>query len=339
MVVLARKLEQQLALVAGQDGNQPVDAWLGHSLLPFQLLGLARFLASQPPGLVILSLMFDPTETLSSSAEPIHSNDQRSCYVALLELARACRHAGHQLRLGAASKHTIERYRPLLEQARLPIPSLHPAVCGAGCPITATPRKQDLPLVLLHWGDLKADKGRHEALALVQALLSGWQPVHPCRFVFHSYSHLPLEPQEQQQLQDAQKRLGEMVLWLPAYMPQAEMQNLLASCEVALLAYNPENYAHRSSGVLLCYAAARYAACMPATAIGYGGHWLQEEAAAWGMSWQVATPAVSRDAPLWQAAINKALTTARKAQPTWTPYAKEVFGRSFVDWVLEQLPP
>jgi hypothetical protein len=328
---LALRLQQQLA---SAESFPLACTWLAHSLLPFQLLGLAYALVDQPPCLLVISLMFDPGETLSIRVDACPHQAERTSAFAWLELARVCRQAGHQLRLGAASQHTIERYRPLLEQARLPLPRLHPAVCGAGCRLEGSSDQNGLPLVLLHWGDLKPDKGRHEALAVVRALLSGWQPLHPCRFLFHSYSHLPLEPLDHQLLQQAQQQMGERFLWLNGHVPQAEMQALLAQCEVALLAYNPFSYAHRSSGVLWCYAAARWAAGLPATALGYGEHWLQKEAIAFGMHWQVAAPG----AP-WQAAIDAALANESFAAPSWTPYANAVLGRSFVDWVAEQLPP
>lgn len=328
---LALRLQQQLV---ASECFPLARTWLAHSLLPFQLLGFAYALRNRPSCRLVISLMFDPAETLSSRVDSCAHQAELTSAFAWLELARVCRQAGHQLRLGAASQHTIDRHLTLLEQARLPMPTLHPAVCAAGYRPEGNSGHNGSPLVLLHWGDLKPDKGRHEALAVVRALLSGWQPLHPCRFLFHSYSHLPLEPLEHQLLQQAQQQMGERFLWLNGHVPQREMQALLAQCEVALLAYNPVSYAHRSSGVLWCYAAARWAAGRPATALGYGEHWLQEEAMAFGMQWQVAAPG----AP-WQAAIDAAIANERFTAPSWTPYANAVLGRSFVDWVAEQLPP
>jgi hypothetical protein len=328
---LALRLQQQLV---ASERFSLAGTWLAHSLLPFQVLGLAYALTNRPSCWLVISLMFDPTETLSTHVDSCSNQAERTSALAWLELARVCRQAGHQLRFGAASQHTIERHRPLLEQARLPLPSLHPAVCGAGCRLEGNSGHNGLPLVLLHWGDLKPDKGLHEALAVVQALLSGWQPLHPCRFLFHSYSHFPLEPQDHQLLRQVQQQLGEHFLWLNGHVPQAEMQALLAQCELALLAYSPRTYAHRSSGVLWCYAAARRAAGLPATALGYGQHWLQKEAVALGMQWQVPAPGLS-----WPTAIDAALAGVSTAAPAWTPYATAVLGRSFVDWVAEQLPP
>lgn len=324
----------QLQLQRAADASPPVDIWLVHSLLPFHLLGFARFLARQPAAVVIISLMFDPQDGLLA---PLHGPyPERTCAVALLELSRACRNAGHRLVIGACSRHTLERSRHLMKQARLPEPQLHPAVVGAGCQVSA-PGPDAIPMVLLHWGDLKPDKGRAEALAVVQALLAGWQPPLASRFVFHSYSHLALEPEEAALLHRAQKLLGERFLWLQHQVPSAEMLQLLASCDLALLPYCPSRYAHRSSGVLWCYAAARYTAGLPAAALGYGGHWLQEEAQSWGMAWQTVDPARPVDLAPWQNGISQALMEAPKRQAAWTPYASAVLGRSFADWVLEQL--
>jgi len=322
----AERLREQLEQAARDSG--PVEGWLAHSLLPFQVRGLARFLQGQPPACVLISLMFDPAETLGSPA--LGSQAQRCCSMALLELSLACRRARHRLQLGVSSEQTLQRYRPLLQEARLPEARLHPAVVGAGCTLQALPGTNPTT-VLLHWGDLKPEKGRREALAVVRALLQGWQPPQPCRFVFHSFSHQELDPEESAILFRAQQRLDNGFEWLQGEVPAAAMQQRLAGCDVALLPYSPSSYAHRSSGVLWCYAAARYAAGLPAAAIGYGGHWLQREAEAFGMVWHVA------DAP-WPAALFQVLEQQRAAQaPLWTPYATEVLGRSFADWLVEAL--
>jgi hypothetical protein len=322
----AERLREQLEQAARDNG--PVEGWLAHSLLPFQLLGLARFLQGQPPASVLISLMFDPAETLGSPA--LGPQAERCCRMALLELSLASRRAGHQLQLGVASKQTLQRYRPLLKEARLPEARLHPAVVGAGCTLHPLPATNP-NTVLLHWGDLKPDKGRCEALAVVRALLQGWEAPQPCRFVFHSFSHQELDPEEAAILLRAQQQIGNGFEWLQGEVPAAAMQLRLAGCDVALLPYSPSSYAHRSSGVLWCYAAARYAAGLPAAAIGYAGHWLQREAEAFGMVWHVA------DAP-WPAALSHVLEQQRAAQaPLWTPYATEVLGRSFADWLVESL--
>ena len=320
--VLRLQIEQ-----AASDGP-PVAGWMAHSLLPFQLLGFARFLQDQPAASVFISLMFDPAETLGAPA--LDRQALRCCRMALLELSLACNRAGHRLQLGVASLQTLQRYRSLLQEARLPEPRLHPAVVGAGCTLHPLPAATPTT-VLLHWGDLKPDKGRCEALQVVRALLQGWQPPQPCRFVFHSFSHQELDPEEEGALSQARQQLGNRFEWLVGEVPTAAMQQRLAGCDVALLPYSPSTYAHRSSGVLWCYAAARYAAGLPAAAIGYAGHWLQREAEAFGMVWHVA------DAP-WPVALSQVLEQQCAAQaPLWTPYATEVLGRSFADWLVESL--
>ena len=93
MVQLGRRMEQQLQQASAS--GEPVGAWLGHSLLPFQLLGLARHLATAPPAQVLLSLMFAPGETL---AAPVADGEATAnCRVALAALARASAQQGHQL--------------------------------------------------------------------------------------------------------------------------------------------------------------------------------------------------------------------------------------------------
>ena len=118
------------------------------------------------------------------------------------------------------------------------------------------------------------------------------------------------------------------------------MQQHLAACDLALLAYDPITYAERSSGVLWCYGAARYGADLPAAALGYGGHWLEREALALGLSWSVAPPqATAEDGEAWLAAIEGWLALqAQSASATWTGHGQQVLGSSFAGWVLGQLP-
>ena len=87
--------------------------------------------------------------------------------------------------------------------------------------------------------------------------------------------------------------LGDSLIWLDEEVSSFSMHAWLAQCAVALLAYSASTYAERSSGVFWCYAAARYAAGLPAQAVGYGGHWLQREAQALGMGWSSLSPAAT----------------------------------------------
>lgn len=342
---LAARLRRQLdaALEADARAGQPSPAlWLAHSLLPFQQIGLAQLLLHQPPARVLISLMFAPGETLSGmeALEParLHQQAGLNARTAHQALAQACRHAGHALVLGSSSTTTLNLHADLLQAAGLPPGQLHPAVVGAGC-ITQAPNAADQPLVLLHWGDHKPDKGCQEALALLQALLQcapNQRP--PWRWLFHSYSQQAWKPEDQDLLEQARLELGDSFLWLHEPVSSSAMQQLLAQCPVALLAYSPSTYAERSSGVLWCYAAARHAAALPAMAVGYSGHWLQREAETLGMGWLVSPAAGGcRDGDLWLTAIEQAMAASSK--PLWRPAADQTLGRSFSAWVLEQLPP
>lgn len=340
---LASRLRRQwdTALAAGAGAGVPApDLWLAHGLLPFQQIALAQLLQHQPPARVLVSLMFAPGETLSGMAnlDPALQHQQAglNARTAHQALAQACRLAGHQLVLGSSSATTLHLHAPLLQAAGLPPGQLHPAVVGAGCQ-PQPPAAADQPLVLLHWGDRKPDKGCQEALALLQALLQrppAQRP--PWRWLFHSYSQQAWIPQDRQLLEQANLELGDALLWLDEPVSSSAMQQLLAQCSVALLAYSPSTYAERSSGVLWCYAAARHAAGVPAQAVGYRGHWLQREAESLGMGWRVAPPAAAcRDGDLWLKAIELAMGDCN--QPVWLPAASHTLGRSFGAWVLEQL--
>ena len=82
---LARRLESQLEEASAH--GPTVQAWLGHSLLPFQLLGLARHLTQAAPAQVLLSQMFAPGATLSSGGNRQQANV--NCRIARAAPARA----------------------------------------------------------------------------------------------------------------------------------------------------------------------------------------------------------------------------------------------------------
>lgn len=96
------------------------------------------------------------------------------------------------------------------------------------------------PLVLLHWGDLKAGKGRAEALAVLESLvgqgvppaLAGWG------LLFHRHSQVGLELQLLQRAEAA----GIGLVRLEGEIESGKMQHWLARCPVALLAYDPRRY-------------------------------------------------------------------------------------------------
>lgn len=323
---LARRLEQQLALAAAAPAA-PVSAWLAHSLLPFQLLGLARYLAGAPAARVLVSLMFAPGERLDGAAGDAQAT--ACCRVALAALARAAAQQGHQLTLALPSRQQQGLYAPLLAATGLSDGGVHPAVVGAGCTPQPLPAAAP-PLVLLHWGDLKAGKGRAEALAVLERLveqgvppaLAGWG------WLFHRHSHTGLEPQERQLLQRAEAA-GIGLVVLEGEIESGAMQHWLARCPVALLAYDPRRYGQRSSGMVWQWAASRAALGLPAAAAGYGEGWLATEAVELGVGWQRPD---GDDGAAWLAA----LAAAAEVLPAAAPHGAALHG-SFGAWCVQRL--
>ena len=335
---LAQRLRQQFE--AALDG--PVDVWLAHGLLPFQQIALAQLLQQQAPAQVLVSLMFAPSETLGgfsgADAAQLQLQAGLTARTAHQALAQACRQVGHTLQIGSSSATTLALHAQALQAAGLGPGLLHPAVVGAGCqPPPPPPGEQ--PLVLLHWGDRKADKGADEALAVLRSLLQ--RPLDrrpPWRWLFHSFSDQVWDPEDRALLQQASLELGDSLIWLDEAVSSSAMQAWLAQCSVALLAYSASTYAERSSGVLWCYAAARYAVGLPAQAVGYGGHWLQREAQALGLGWSALSPAAnSSDGEVWLGQIEAVMTQGSALE--WSAEAEYCLGRSFSDWVLEQIQP
>jgi hypothetical protein len=345
MVLLARKLEQQLALVEGQDGDQPVEAWLGHSLLPFQLLGLARHLAKVQEAQVLLSMMFEPGETLEGAKglDPVQASEQATANtrIALAALARACRQQGHRLTLAFPSRQQEELYAPLLEATALSSAGVHPAVVGGGCQVAAQAAAEEPPLVLLHWGDQKPGKGRPEALAVLRALLEGPVPEELSGYgwIFHVHGHQPLPEAELGLLRRAEAAgLGLVLLLEP--VPSATMIEWLARCPLALLAYDPQRYRKRSSGMLWQWAAARASLALPAAAVGYDEGWLAKEATAIGLNWhslaERSEEMNSADGASYLSALTK--ESARLQQRAYmTPYGQVILGEQFWEWCLRRL--
>ena len=323
---LARRLESQLEEASAH--GPTVQAWLGHSLLPFQLLGLARHLTQAAPAQVLLSQMFAPGETLSSGG-----NRQQAivnCRIAMAALARACNQQGHQLRLGFPSRQQEQLFEPLLKATGLSSQGLHPAVVGGGYQAEA-PAPGSAPMVLLHWGDLKMGKGRGAALKVLQQMLELGVPpdLQGWAWLFHSHSQAALDDEEQRLLAQASRRLP--LLWLSGEQSSQTMLNSLARCPLALFAYDPEIYAERSSGLFWQWATARSRLGLPATAVGWSKGWIAEEAAALGLRWYSAASEET-----WLDALASASRTAG------THYSLNATGQivltsGFQTWCLEQL--
>jgi hypothetical protein len=354
---LARRLHNQLsAQLAPHLAAPPVGCWIAHSMLPFQLIGLAQLLQHQPPGEVRIGILYAPGERLGGSSEATAISPgperERSLAVANAQLAwsgmaRAVHQAGHRLRISCSSQLQADLHAPLLAAAGLPPPLLQPAVVGAGWRPHGSGRREASsagagPLVLLHWGDLRPDKGRQEVLMLLEALLAGAaQELPRCRWLFHHCSSASLSAAETALLQRAQAQLPGFQLWEGATSHEA-MQSTLASTRLALLPYCPLAYAERSSGVLWCYGAARLAVAEPAHAVGYSGSWLEVEARALGIGWQSlngpAMGASPHSAQAWLLAIEQALAASSS---TFSAYGHQVLGPSYAQWLWAGLhsPP
>jgi len=329
---LARRLEAQLQEASA---GEAVAAWVVHTALPFQLLGLARWLQRQPAAAVAVSLMFAPGETLEGPPGDPQATAQ--CRLALVGLAQACRAAGHRPWIGVPSAQQGTLLAPLLAVAGLPTGEVHPAVVGAGgarlgpegvaAAATAS--------VLLHWGDLKRGKGRQEALAVVAALLEQGVPadLEALGWLFHLNSHEALPAAERALLERARHEITGFTL-LEGPMPRLEMLERLAACPLALLAYDPRTYAQRSSGMLWTWASARLAMGQAAAAVGYGEGWLAAEALALGVSW-VCLPAGERTPTggEWLGLLRQSLSALDNASG-FTAYGRAVLGHSFAGHLL-----
>lgn len=327
---LANKIKNQM--LGSELSEKKTRTWLAHSLLPFQLLGFALFLKTQPKSNIFISIMFDPSEILERLPESEQKRAQSISAYAWLELSRVCKRKNHNLRLGSASLHTTQRHHNILNQAHLPLPQLHPAFCGAGWQEPTVEASANCCNVLLHWGDLKSDKGLQESLFVIKSLVDGWRPRVPCHFLFHSYSHREFEEKDKRILEHAQQKLGDLFTWIDKYQSEKQMMTLLSKCEIALLAYNQVAYAHRTSGILWCYTAARFSINQSATAIGYGNNWLQSETKAFGMCW-----VEINNIDNLLAAIDDSLRFSTKTSQQWSTYSENILKNSYANHISELL--
>ena len=334
---LASRLANQMEAAAA-DGPA-VQLWIAHSLLPFQLIGLAKLLQRQPPARVEIGILYAPGERLGGSSEPTAVSPgveaERSLAIANTRvawsaLARAVGQGGHSLRLGCASRLQAELHQPLLAAAGLPEAACQPAVVGAGVPFEAA-LGPAAPQVLLHWGDLKVGKGRQEVFDLIESLLAGGVSTPPWRWLFHCNSRESLESQEEALINRAIHQLEGFRYW-HGPVDSAAMQAAFADTAAALLPYSPEDYSERSSGVLWCYGAARLRVQKRATAVGYPSGWLAQEARNLGIRWQSPT-AEAPTASHWLQALEKSVERAVLA-PSFSPYGQQVLDSSYGSWIL-----
>jgi hypothetical protein len=332
--LLHTQLEQCVSLDA-----HPVQAWLAHSLVPFQLIALARLLQRQPPASVLISLMFAPSEVFGGQVgldlQALRHSAEDGAAMALSALALACRRSNHRLQLACGSQQLQQRYAPLCQAAGLAPPLLHPALCGLATD-ELPPSVQGAPLVLLHWGERKPDKGRELGLEVLEHLLSG-APLPAglggVRWCFHASSREPAPDAERELLRRAGSLEGVEVL--EGQQPRNAMLDRLAGSAVVLLPYDPVAYAERSSGVLWLYGAARHRIQQPSRVVGYGGGWLGREVPDLGLHWQELSPQGGAQAVL--SALARALE-ASAPNPQLTPYGREVLGgMPFSQWACTQL--
>jgi hypothetical protein len=333
-------LRRQLELIAA--AGAPVEAWLAHSLLPFQLIALAQLLQRQPPARLLISLMFAPGELFAGQGEhELQAQRQAAEAVsgaALAALALAVRRGGHQLRLAAGSRQLAARYAPLCAASGLSEPELHPALTGsAGMGNLAASLAGAAPAgsrrILLHWGERKPDKGRELALAVLERLLRRQPPpaLAAVDWCFHACGSAPAEENSLLQRAAAEPRLR----ILQEHQPRDAMLRELAGSDLVLLPYCPVAYAERSSGVLWLYGSARLALGRPALVAGFPGSWLAKEAPALGLGWVSLTPAASAEDLL--VALAAALSASEQGPDGWTPYGRSVLAESFQAWVVQCL--
>ena len=335
-VHLAKRLEKQLlnALKPQEiGGSQPVAGWVIHTALPFQLLGLARALRHVPAATVVVSLMFPPGESLEGEGG---NGAATNCRVALGALARAVEKGSHRLRLELPSQQSLELYEPLLAAAGLSCTGLHPAVVGAGLPVRDQgPDAGTAGLrILLHWGDLKPGKGRKEALEVVNQLL-GKRPLPPtlrnADWLFQLHSQEPLPKAERATIEKARQCVRRFT-WLNERVEAKRMQELLALCDVALLAYDPILYRQRSSGLLWCYASARWMAKQPAAVVGRAGSWLEREAHDLGLKWR--SGADGNWLENLAGAVDQRPADHGYGMEPFTVYGRWILGKEFADHVV-----
>lgn len=323
--------------------GMPVAGWLAHSLLPFQLIALAQLLQHQPPARVLISLMFAPGEVFAG--QPDHDLQaqrlaaEATSSAALAALALAVRRGSHQLLLAAGSQQLIARYAPLCAASGLPEPQLHPAVTSAAsspelASIQADAVTSPIRRILLHWGERKPDKGRQQALALLEHLLEQEPPaaLADISWCFHATGEAPAAENALLERAAGHPRLQ----ILHGHQPRAAMLHELADSDLVLLPYCPIAYAERSSGVLWLYGSVRLAVGRPANVAGFAGGWLAAEAKALGLGWLLLPTGGTAQQLLEAIAVGVQTQPDVKAADL-TPYGRTVLGEPFAAWVAQHL--
>lgn len=138
-------------------------------------------------------------------------------------------------------------------------------------------------------------------------MLEGWG------WLFHVHGHTPLPVGERALLQRVEAS-GLALTRLEEELESEAMAQWLARCPLALLAYNPEQYRQRSSGMLWQWAASRAASGL---------------AAALGLRWH--SPA----GQAWLEALASA--AGLPARSDLSGYGQQVLGTSFTSWCRARL--
>ena len=241
--------------------------------------------------------------------------------------------------MGCASVQQQTSYVPLLQRAQLAPPLLHPAVVGAGPQPAEVDTQHAQDMVLLHWGDNKADKGLDEALSLLEAIFNSPVAQRPkCSLLFHCHAFPWLNEDQSILLDEAQRQLGHQLIVLGKQVSDYRMQQLFGQCSLALMAYDPIA-AERSSGVFWCYAAARYGRGKRRKPWATGTIGCNESEVL-GLSWRSMPHLCNGHKPSgeqWLDAINAMLNGSIEHKKQWQPVARQVLGQSFPKWVSKQL--
>lgn len=199
----------------------------------------------------------------------------------------------------------------------------------------APPVAAKLRQVLLGAGDAKMNKG----LGLMPQVIAGLLPRHPdVTFVLHA-NRAPAWGEAVRVLDKLEDMAGEYpnLTLRTGELSATDYADLLSASEVVFLPYDPEEYAHKSSGVTWEAIAAGAVLVLPRQS------WLAREAALWGTAFQDFAPyaaeaavdavdAALRDLPELRAKSAKAAARMRA-----TSGVKHLFDQVADQWLLRHI--
>ena len=243
-----------------------------------QVIADALSAQAEPPGLLVVQLMFHPWSFLGG--EPRQERADKRYTRALLGLRQVSRRTGMALHVSASCGSFARHFGKLLCET-IPV---HPAVSHyAGFQAPARPSNR--PAILLAAGDPKPEKGLCWLIDALPRLLCArpdcdlWIHAGPNRF--HNTD-----------IEEALAKLSRLALLHPGlrvvlgYQDDAAWAKLLSRMDAVVLPYAPSAFAHRSSGIfweaLSCLApSSRLIVC--------GGTWLANECHAEGIGFSQIT--------------------------------------------------